>query len=283
MLARGNQHWSRYSVLAAVLLLFGQKPCNAGLLDAVRGEVREEHSGSNAPKKPRGSSSSYCDGSDDASDTIGWICLYTVASPFLVPRALLQDEGGEAFFPRFPFDGHRGHLAVESPERDHVKLWGLRLSGEYASNLSDVERLTGKALLSMPFRLGIDTQWNYLHEQLPTGRTDDLWTGDFNLVYRFAQADWAEFRAGAGLNWFADRMGDRYGFNFTYGWDLTCLRPFIWSTEFDIGSLGDALLFHGRTTIGVEYRHVELFVGYDYTSYESAHLHGLISGLRLWF
>ena len=61
------------------------------------------------------------------------------------------------------------------------------------------------------------------------------------------------------------------------------LEPFIFSSEIDWGRLGHAELFHGRATIGVEYRHVELYTGFDYFDVGQTQIHGWIAGTRIWF
>ncbi len=51
----------------------------------------------------------------------------------------------------------------------------------------------------------------------------------------------------------------------------------------DLGSLGDALFFHFRSTAGVMIGPAELFTGYDYQRIGNVNLQGLTVGLSLWF
>ena len=90
-------------------------------------------------------------------------------------------------------------------------------------------------------------------------------------------------RAGLGLNWLTDSSDTDLGFNFTYGGDLFPAKPWVISGEIDWGTLGHAGLFHGRTTVGICLRQVELFAGYDYFDVGDAQLDGFVSGLRLWY
>jgi hypothetical protein len=89
-------------------------------------------------------------------------------------------------------------------------------------------------------------------------------------------------RAGLGLNWLADEEDDEHSFNFTYGGDWFVVNPLVISASMDLGTLGDASLFHFQATFGLQWRGVELYTGYDFLSIDSADTHLLVSGLRLW-
>jgi hypothetical protein len=138
-------------------------------------------------------------------------------------------------------------------------------------------------LIDTAWRIGFDTSFDRREEELSSTAEDELWTGDMNLLIRFAQNELIQVRAGVGANWLADDTGDDWGFNFTYGGDVMPLRPFILSGEIDWGRLGEAGLFHGRGTVGVEYRHVEVYTGYDYFDVGGTQIHGWVAGTRLWF
>jgi hypothetical protein len=131
-------------------------------------------------------------------------------------------------------------------------------------------------------RWGIDTEWDYRRERLTSG-VDQLWTGDVNVVYRFAQSERAQFYTGLGANWLSDQIGTEAGFNFTYGFDLFPIHPWVLSGSIDWGQLGKATLFHGRGTVGVMLDRFELFTGYDYYNLEGVRLDGLIAGLQVYF
>lgn len=256
-----------------------------GLLDAFRSEVRSSGDDSGSRSSSSSKSSGYTNSYNDPAteEAKGKLFLCAVLAPFYVPHVMLDDDFGvEAWYQRYPYDIDFGHLVVGDPEAAHGKFLAARVSADYGSNLDDVSWISGKLLISGPLRLGLDAQFTDYQERL--GRwTDNLWVGDCNLVYRFAQSNCVEFRAGVGFNWLADHCGDQYGVNVTYGWDVTAVKPFVWSTEFDLGTLGSAFLFHGRTTVGVVFRHVEAFVGGDLLSANSAHIGGLLAGVRLWF
>ena len=132
-------------------------------------------------------------------------------------------------------------------------------------------------------RLGLDASIDHRQEKLSRFEEDNLWTGDANLVFRFAQNEWMQMRSGAGLNWLADGDDTNLGFNFTYGADVMPLNPLVFSSEIDWGRLGQTSLFHSHTTVGVEFHHVELYTGFDYYDVGNTQIHGWLLGTRLWF
>jgi hypothetical protein len=113
-------------------------------------------------------------------------------------------------------------------------------------------------------RWGIDSQFDYLREDRAGAANDQLWLGDANVVYRFAQSPQLQMRTGLGVNWMSDTEGTDLGFNFTYGGDLFIAKPWIVSAEIDWGWLGNAGLFRGRTTLGVHLHRWEFYTGYEY-------------------
>jgi hypothetical protein len=83
-------------------------------------------------------------------------------------------------------------------------------------------------------------------------------------MYRFAQNENWQFRAGLGMNWLADRYGSDQGFNSTYTIDWFPEDPWMYSGSLDLGTLGDATLVHLRNTIGVTREGWGIFTGHDY-------------------
>ena len=92
-----------------------------------------------------------------------------------------------------------------------------------------------------------------------------------------------QMSAGLGLNVLDDRFRTHYGFNFTYGADIFPVKPLVVSLSMDAGNVGHAGLFRARGTVGVLYRGLELFTGYDYLNIGGVDLQGPLAGLRLWF
>ena len=247
--------------------------------------------------------------------SLGATFLFTVlecaGAPLLVPAAALHDDySQDVRFARFPYDETDGYLMLgpepvdlkelqeqsskgdsdpRAPEKpfDAMAPEGFflagRLSGEYAGNGDGLSQIGGQLLLSTAGRLGMDTQLHYFNEQFPDRGGDHLWLGDWNLVFRFAQSEHAEFRTGFGFNWLADSSDTNFGFNWTYGADFYPVKPWILSTSFDLGRLGDVGLFHGRATVGVIVNRFEVYTGYDYYDIGRVGISSLVGGVRLWF
>jgi hypothetical protein len=210
--------------------------------------------------------------------------MWTFTSPFWAPHTLLDDNlADKSQFLSYPYKRDwEGNLLIENSEL-YAKWWHVRARGEYAHDLDRLSRAGGHLLVDTAWRMGFDTSFDRREEQLGSLAEDELWTGDMNFLVRFAQNELIQMRAGLGANWLADDSDTDWGFNFTYGGDVMPLRPFILSAEIDWGRLGHAELFHGRATVGVEYRHVELYTGFDYFDVGETQIHGWVAGTRLWF
>ena len=144
-------------------------------------------------------------------------------------------------------------------------------------------RAGGQVLFDTASRWGMDTEANYLREQAAADQRDQLWLGDVNLVYRFAQSPTLQMRTGLGMNWLADEFGSDFGFNFTYSGDFFPADPWIVSAEIDWGKLGHAGLFHGRATVGVHFHRLEVYTGYDYLDVGDTQINTAVSGVRIWY
>jgi len=146
-----------------------------------------------------------------------------------------------------------------------------------------VDRLGFGLLLIGENDLGVQADWHEYSEELPGGGVDVLRTGDFNLIYRNVESEELQYRLGIGLKWLDDAVSTDFGAHFTVGIDLFPLRPWTISAELDVGTVGDAKLFHGRIVGGATYRHFEFFGGWDYRSFDSVALHGPLLGCRIRF
>ena len=213
---------------------------------------------------------------------MGELACYAVTSPFWGPH-LAVDQGFDVpgYFHGCPYhDGYPGLMYIGGYDQSPNHL--TRLDVEYAFDFDDLERMGGRLLWEQTCRIGVDASLDYFQEELAVGN-DDLWLGDANIVFRFAQCENFMMRAGVGVNWMADNARGDAGVNFTYGADWFPADPLVFSTEFDLGTLGDAGLFHGRATVGVVHDHVEIYTGYDYYNIDGVSLGTFIAGLRVWF
>ena len=86
-------------------------------------------------------------------------------------------------------------------------------------------------------------------------------------------------RTGVAVNWLADQIRPEAGFNFTYGIEWFPRKPWTISSVIDAGKLGEASLFHNRSTVGVMLGATEAFVGYDYLQVDAAKIHGPVAGV----
>lgn len=283
------------SLLTSQILL-NSETAAAQTLAQVRGEIR---SGSSSPpppkreereqsrKKQRSHFSDDPSDCDDFDDDPGlWAQLLTgiVKAPFTIPRWMAEDRGFETgYFPRYPYlHGSEGYVTDLAYAEEGTDPLLIRMRAEYFDDFDSLSYWGGSVLLDTAVRLGFDSEFYYRKEDLPAG-DDSLWNGDANIVFRFAQSEKMQMRAGLGLNWLTDDEDTDFGMNFTYGGDWFPADPWIFSAELDAGKLGSADLLHLRSTLGAQYHRVELFSGYDYLAIGQAKIHGPVFGLRLWY
>ena len=161
-----------------------------------------------------------------------------------------------------------------------ARPWSIRADTEYVETFRNLDDLSGHFLLSTSWRFGVSASFDRLQEYPSSGGADQLWLGNCNLVWQFAQSDRAEFRTGLGMNWIDDPQCSNVGFNFTYAADIFPYKPWIVSAQLDAGTLGRTGLFRFRSTAGVVLRNFEIYTGYEYNDIGRASWNGLIAGLR---
>ena len=236
------------------------------------------------PSPKKGHHDGPCPSQGDDGDWFGfvWLSGEAVTSPFWGPPVLLADDyEAEALFPRFPYDHTPGHLMIHE-FAGPARRWGARLGVEYTDDFDRLQGVGGHLLVSTTSRWGVDASMAWLDERLPGGRRDHLWLGDCNLVFRFAQSERAEFRAGAGVNWLDDPGRTDLGVNFTYAADFFPCRPWVLSGAIDWGTLGRAELFRFRATAGVLVRGLEVYAGYEYLDVDRTQRSALVAGVSVW-
>jgi hypothetical protein len=269
-----------------------------GWLAAVREDVRDPASETDPPPKEEEEGSDEDDGSHfhlhfhDCDDDdglgfgkfVGWFTLYCVTSPIWGPHYAVSDDLGVArFFPRFPYEGGQpGYMRIGAPPGGTWR-YGGRFRADFARDFDDLERTGGHMLLSTSSRFGLDVELSRFEESLHGGARDRLWMGDCNVTFRFAQSDRSQWRAGLGFNWLDDPVDTDFGFNFTYGFDFFPHQPWVLSTELDWGTLGEAELFHFRSTAGVIVWSLESYVGYEYWDIDRSQTSMWVAGVRAWF
>jgi hypothetical protein len=230
------------------------------------------------------------DDDDDQYDDDDWelpglgVLGAVATAPVWVPRAILSDDNSiDGFFPRFPYENDAPGYMMIDDWTSKPRRWSGRVRSDYATDFDDLSRVGGHLLLSTTSRFGLDVEMDHFEERHFGRRYDDLWLGDANVVYRFTQSERTQWRAGVGMNWLADPNDSDFGVNFTYGVDLFPVRPWVLSSTLDWGTLGSAELFHFRTTVGILFRGIEAYTGYEYYDVDRFHFNGLIGGVRIWF
>ena len=280
-----------------------------GVLDAMRNDVGGNVVASLASTVIEHAGRSTNHGDDGVSFS-AWFSSGAITAPLWIPINMTNDDMQfDCYFQRYPYHRTRGSIvrpydlpggtvdyeALAAPyctgsqamyDRlfpPRIRRWSGRFSADYGSEFNDLERITGRLVFNTASRFGLDTEMSYVQEPLPDGTHDHLWLGDGNLVFRFAQSDWSEWRIGLGMNWLDDRQQTDYGFNFTYGVDLYVHRPWITSLDIDWGTLGNTGLFRLRTTTGVVFWGLETYVGYEYLDIGRTQTNSLLGGVRFWF
>jgi hypothetical protein len=212
-----------------------------------------------------------------------------VSSPFWGPPAIIGDTYDRSgYFLTHPYQFDCGYMVIGNESRyehapDCTGRCAARLSSEFGTNLSGIDWLGTRALLETTPRLGLDADFRLISEERFPRANDNLWLGDANLLFRFAQDEYVQMRTGVGFNFLSDDYDTDFGFNFTYGGDWYWARPWVLSAEMDLGWLGEASVIHLRGTVGANWRFAEAYIGYDYYDIGRVHVGGMVAGVRLWF
>jgi hypothetical protein len=199
-----------------------------------------------------------------------------------------DDYSRPGYFSCHPHAYDVGYMLIDPPEavgmpgdrEPHV--WAARVRGEFGTGFDDLDWIGGHVLIDTTSRLGLDSDVRYVWEDLDA-RRDSLWLGDANVLFRFAQSEFLQFHTGLGMNYLSDTVGSDFGFNFTHGLDFEPVRPWVFSAELDLGTLGHASVVHVRMTAGAMWGASEAFIGYDLYDVGSTQIQGLVAGVRLWF
>ena len=276
-------------------LIFASREANAqGALSGMQEEIRtpsapkkssNDKSNSRRKKRKRCGHSYACTCDDDDHSFFSWLFWGAATAPFWIPPKAVEDDYSlPGYFPEYPYqDGIPGYMMIDPELPIKPFAYSLQAGTEYADDFDGMSRIGTHFLIDTTTRFGIDSEVNYWRESLGGGRHDDIWTGDANLVFRFAQSERIQMRTGLGTNWIANDVGSDFGFNFTYQGDFFPQKPWVISGELDLGSLGDETLVHGRITTGLQWRRAEMLIGYDYYEVGQTKLNGFVSGIRLWF
>lgn len=286
---------------------------SAGKLPSARQEVRSERKANSTRPRPRhrprrsgggGPWFSFANGFFDYPCTPAYappVVYYpapVVAGPQVVaaPPVIVEapapdynppsvaasfDSFANSFAPAPYADGCAGCLFpnVSGPR----KWWSGQVTFELGDAGGQVDRAGVGFLLEESNGFGVDFDLDSFSESLPAGGHDELHLGQVNFLYRVLETEQALVRVGLGVNWMNDQYATDGGLNFTARADLFPRRPWVVSTELDLGTLGDAQTTHAAVTTGVALGHAELYGGYDYRRIGDTQLKGPMLGLRVWW
>ena len=290
------RHWlSCLFILSVASLIAAHCVSNLEAAEATLQGLRENVRRPNRRQPPE--SSAKDDFTDDKDDDdwnpigdllgklFGGAIVVGGTAPFWGPKVLVGDDYARSgYFPRDPYAGDlQGYMMIEPWVPMEPSVWTVRARAEYGENFNDLSHIGGHLLFETTSRFGFDTELTHRREEFALATHDSLWTGDANILLRFAQSDRVQMRTGLGVNWLTDEWDTNAGFNFTYGGDFYPRRPWIISAEMDVGTLGSAVLFHGRATAGLELGGVEVYTGYDYYDVGQTRIGGMVGGVRIWY
>ncbi|MBT3889409.1 MAG: hypothetical protein HN617_01535 [Planctomycetaceae bacterium] len=231
----------------------------------------------------------YYDDDDSASELelfflSNMVAAWVLSLPVTVPQAIFGDDQTPGGFIKYPFArAHTGSMMMNPMQGDAVESSHLRIRVDYADNFLTQQKISTHLIFESRNRLGVDASFDYLRESVAVGQHDQLWIGDFNAVWRFAQMEKAQMRIGLGMNWQRAAAGTEKGINFTYGGDFYLSKPQIISADLDWGRLGSAGLFRIRTTYGRQIGRAKVYVGYEYLSIGNFEKNFLITGMSFDF
>ena len=230
-------------------------------------------------------SSSYCD-DDDSSDAalaglFGLLFASGATSPWWLPHfALADDTSEQAGFMAIPYEnGHKGGFDIAPFSQENVYDWQIRFLSDTGSDFSGLTRIGGQFQVDTSSRFGFETSFNKFMEELETA-DDNLWMGDANLTYRFAQNEAMVFHTGVGMNWMHDVGKTDVGYNLTYGFEMFPKKPFILRGSLDLGRIGDTSRVHYRGDVGMAWNRFEIFTGYDLERISNINLQTWTAGMQ---
>ncbi len=159
---------------------------------------------------------------------------------------------------------------------------GTRLRFDYSEDYGDEVRIHGQLMTQLTGQFGLDAEATWYDKTRNSDITEELWTGDANIVYKMDVSRIA-LRFGGGAAYALRDGSADVGYNFTYGTDFYIRRPFLVSGEIDWGQISSDQLFHWRVTVGFVYGSLEIFGGYDSYELGEFEVDGPVAGLGIVF
>jgi hypothetical protein len=231
----------------------------------------------------------YYDGGNSTGETelfilSAWVATWVLSLPVRVPQAIFGDDYHPGGFIKYPFArAHAGNMIMNPLPGDPIESSHLRIRLDYADNFRAQQKISTHFIFESRNRWGVEGSFDYLRESVAAGQHEQLWVGDVNVVWRFAQMAKAQMRVGLGMNWQRAAAGTENGINFTYGGDFYLSEPQIISADLDWGRLGSTGLFRVRTTYGRQIGRAKVYVGHEYLSIGPFKKNFLITGMSFDF
>jgi hypothetical protein len=263
-----------------------------GLLDAARSEVHGD-----SLSQPAQSSSPPASSDSGSGTEHGWRHDSDV-TPARSMRATSSIHYPWSFR-RYPYEaklaGHLwldGHPALSLPPDQtraaaRQRALSLQLAVEESYDFAGVHRPSASVRLETKWLLGLEGTWTHFIEPRPGGKLDHFGSGTFSLLLH-ARWNLATIWSGLGMRALIDPdrpdgdSGAALGWNGAMGLRLLPVRPLIFDTRLEYGSLGQAAVLHARGELGAVWHGIEPYAGYDYFSIGVVQFHGPLIGLRYW-
>ncbi|MEM6996105.1 MAG: hypothetical protein AAF721_36700 [Myxococcota bacterium] len=192
-------------------------------------------------------------------------------------------------FNRHPYEKDSDGLILRVPQErkdDEGRLWSASANAETA--------YLGKTLWKAGFGLDVD-YWRFSVgsdlDWVVEGRFKDaLYLGSTNGRFTLIMRPRMRLRVGGGAQYMIDGrtpgQGNREyasGPNITTDVDLFPVQPFTVSGRLDYGTLYKAPSVLAQATVGVVFRGVQVYGGYEFRRVGNVSMQGPVGGLRVWF
>jgi|GEM_PF-4637727 len=178
---------------------------------------------------------------------------------------------------------------VNALVRDNARDTAQNLRAFYGYDLEG----TGVHLLSTTWRsyhqdTTLDIDFDTLLENIDTGfngeqEVDSLFTGSVMVSRSFFRRPRFDWRVGCGVYWLGTDGYGGWGLGLSTDLDFFLCKPLVLSLECDLGLIGSFTRSSIRTTIGANWKHCEVFGGYEMLTISDTTMNFAVCGWRLWF
>ncbi len=173
---------------------------------------------------------------------------------------------------------------VDLPEEAmHLRASRGQLFADLGQDGDGLTRVTLGGVIMTNDLFGLDSRWTYWSETLDDGSMDGLWMGDVNVHLQLLTLPAFQWSVGAGPRALTDGDGGSAGINLTSRVELYPVAPLVLRAEGDVGTLGTALAWESRNSVGLLWQHVEFCGGYDFLRVGELNFDSWFGGVRAHF